>query len=303
MSQRPVLVLDTASLYYRSFYALPDSMKSADGRPHQAIRGFLTMLDAFHTRFNPSTIVACWDVDWRPQWRVDLLPSYKTHRVLETTDEGDYLEDEPDTLGPQIQAIAEILDSSSIARVGFDHYEADDVAATFAHSIPGPVIVISGDRDMVQVVDDAQEVRLFLAVNGGMPAWPLLDEQLVIERYGVSPRNYVDFAIMRGDPSDGIPGVPGIGEKTAAALISAFGDVQGIIQAAHAAPVKPLTPRIASLLLEHADLLEISKKVATAVRTLPIDIEADRQSTTRNVDVLQEIAKTWGVERFIPQWL
>jgi 5'-3' exonuclease len=267
MSEGPVLVLDTASLYYRSFYALPDSMKSPDGRPHQAVRGFLTMLDAFHTRFNPTAIIACWDVDWRPQWRVDLLPSYKTHRVLETTDQGGYLEDEPDTLAPQIQAIAQILDSSSIARVGVDHYEADDVAATLAHSIPGSVIVISGDRDMVQVVDDEQQVRLFLAVNGGMPAWPLLDEQAVIERYGVSSQKYVDFAIMRGDPSDGIPGVPGIGEKTAAALITAFGDLRGIMAAAQEPPVKPLTPRIATLLRDHADVLEISQQVATAVRT------------------------------------
>lgn len=303
MTQGPVLVLDTASLYYRSFYALPDSMTAPDGRPHQALRGFLTMLETFHATFSPSAVIACWDDDWRPQWRVDLLPSYKTHRVLQTTDSGEYLEDEPDTLSPQIDALADLLDASSVTRLGWAGFEADDVAATLAARIPGSVIVISGDRDLVQVVDDENQVQLFLAVNGGMSKWPLLDEAGVIERYGVHPRAYVDFAIMRGDPSDGIPGVPGIGEKTAAALIHAHVNLDGIVTAANSDPVKPLTPRIAALLREHTDALARARQVATAVTTIPIDIDAVIHPAQTNLVVRDAIASQWGVERFIPQWL
>jgi 5'-3' exonuclease len=303
MSQGPVLVLDSASLYYRAFYALPDSMKAPDGRPHQALRGFLSMLDSFQTTFDPKAIVACWDVDWRPQWRVDLLPSYKTHRVLEITDGGDALEDEPDTLSPQIDALAAILDVSSIARIGVNHFEADDVAATLAKHIDGPVIVISGDRDLVQVVSDSNQVQLLLAVNGGMPKWPLMNEAGVMDRYGVSPSSYVDFAIMRGDSSDGIPGVPGIGEKTASALIQAFGNLEGVIRAARAEPKKPMTPRLAGLILEHTNTLEISQKVATAATDIPIDIHAALTQTQRNEQARDALAVAWGVDRFIPTWL
>lgn len=303
MNQGPVLVLDTASLYYRSFYALPDSMTAPDGRPHQALRGFLTMLEAFHTKFAPRAIIACWDDDWRPQWRVDLLPSYKTHRVLETTDSGEYVEDEPDALSAQIDALAQLLDASSVARLGWPEFEADDVAATLAAHVPGSVIVISGDRDLVQVVNDANDVQLFLAVNGGMPKWPLLNETAVVERYGVHPRAYVDFAILRGDPSDGIPGVPGIGEKTAAALIQAHTNLDGIISAAGNDPVKPLTPRIAALLRDHTEALRLAQQVATAVTTIPIDIVAVMQPQETHVEAIDAIASQWGVERFIPQWL
>ena len=303
MTKGPVLVLDTASLYYRSFYALPDSMTAPDGRPHQALRGFLTMLEAFHSTFAPSAVIACWDDDWRPQWRVDLLPSYKTHRVLETTSSGDYLEDEPDTLSPQIQALADLIDASSVTRLGVPGFEADDVAASLAAQVPGSVIVISGDRDLVQVVDDTRQVQLFLAINGGMPKWPLLDEAGVVERYGVHPSSYVDFAIMRGDPSDGIPGVPGIGEKTAAALIHAHANLDSILDAAQGDPVKPLTPRIAALLRDHTENLARAKQVATAVTTLPIDIPSVVQPQESNVALRDAIASEWGVGRFIPQWL
>ena len=303
MSQDPVLVLDTASLYYRAFYALPDSMKAPDGRPHQALRGFLAMLDSFHATYAPRAIVACWDVDWRPQWRVDLLPSYKTHRVLETTQDGVFLEDEPDTLSPQIEALADLLDVSSIPRIGVDQFEADDIAATLAQRIQGPVIVVSGDRDLVQVVSEKHQVQLLLAVNGGMSKWPLLNEAGVIDRYGVAAHSYVDFAIMRGDSSDGIPGVPGIGEKTAAALIQAFGDLEGVIRAAHAEPVKPMTPRLASLVIEHTNILEISRKVATAATDVTIDVQTALLQTQRNESDRDAIAKSWGIERFIPAWL
>ena len=303
MSLGPVLLLDSASLYYRAFYALPESMMAPDGRPHHAIRGFLSMVDALHHTYSPSGLVACWDFDWRPQWRVDLMPSYKTHRVLETTAEGEFLEDEPDSLGAQVDALAELLDVSGIARIGIQDFEADDVIASLASQISGDVLVVSGDRDLVQLVNDAKHTKLLLAVNGGMSKWPLLDEQGVVDRYGVHPSHYVDYAILRGDPSDGIPGVPGIGEKTAAALIGAFGDLDEIIKAASGVPVKPMTPRFAGLLTQHESDLRVARQVATAVRDLEIEIDARIPSAPKDPDRRLELVSSWGVARFLPKWM
>lgn len=303
MPSGPVLLLDSASLYYRAFYALPDSMTAPDGRPHQALRGFLSMVDALQHTYSPSGLVACWDTDWRPQWRVDLLPSYKTHRVLETTPEGEWIEDEPDTLGAQVDALAELLDACGIARIGHADFEADDIAASLATQIQDEVIVVSGDRDLVQVVNDSQKTRLLLAVNGGMQKWPLLNEQGVVERYGVHPSNYVDFAIMRGDPSDGIPGVPGIGEKTSAALISAFGNLEGILQAAQLVPQKPLTPRFAALLNEHKVALHTARLVATAVCDLELEVDSRIPQKPKDSELRDKLVATWGIERYLPKWM
>ncbi|MDO9486283.1 MAG: 5'-3' exonuclease [Actinomycetota bacterium] len=302
MSNGPVLLLDSASLYYRSFYALPDSMKAPDGRPHQALRGFLSMLNAFHEQFSPSGIVACWDFDWRPQWRVDLMPTYKAHRVAQELSDGSWLEEEPDELTPQAMALADLLDAAGIARIGVDDYEADDVLASAAARIDGPCIVVSGDRDLVQLVDDAAKTRVFLAINGGMAKWPLLDEQGVIDRYGVRADQYVDLAIMRGDPSDGIPGVPGIGEKTASALLKEYASLEGILTAAGGPPKSPLTARIQGLLIEHAAAARTAQTVATAVRTLECELDPtipDQAADSRRVTAIIE---EWGLQRFVPDW-
>ncbi|HBJ72191.1 MAG TPA: flap endonuclease, partial [Actinobacteria bacterium] len=302
MSSGPTLLLDSASLYYRSFYALPDSMKAPDGRPHQALRGFLTTLDAFYQRLSPSGLVACWDADWRPAWRVDLMPSYKAHRVARFADDGTWLEAEPEELTPQAAALAQLLDAAGIARVGVDGFEADDVLASLASQSLGPSIVISGDRDLVQLVDDDAKTQVFLAVNGGMPKWPLLDAAGVQTRYGVRADQYVDLAIMRGDPSDGIPGVPGIGEKTAAALLREYDSLDGILEAAAGPPKSPLTPRIQALLIEHATALGTARTVATAVRDLHCSVDMSIPAQARDGAQMNEIIEQWGLRRFIPDW-
>lgn len=193
----PVLLLDTAMLYYRAFYSLPDTMTAPDGAPHNAIRGFFGTLNRLVEQYQPSGLAACWDVSWRPQWRVDLLASYKTHRLaVDAAGQHPGSAEMPDTLSPQISAIAAILDAMGVARPGAEEHEADDVIASLATSVVGPVIVVSGDRDLVQVVDD--RVRLLLTVNGGMELWPLLTPADVVARFGVHPAQYVDFATLRG---------------------------------------------------------------------------------------------------------
>ena len=290
---RPVLVLDSASLYYRAFHALPESMTAPDGRPHNAVRGFLSTVTRLVDQYRPVDVVPCWDADWRPQWRVDLIPTYKAHRVAEEGD-GDEVdaELEPESLGAQAEAIAELLTAVGIAPLGRPGFEADDVIASVAAQEARPVLAVSGDRDLVQVVNE--RVSLLLTVNGGMDKWPVLDPPSVIERFGVEPSNYVDLAVLRGDPSDGLPGVAGIGAKTAVALVAAFGGIDGILAAAAADPVvRPMTPRLAASLLADPDAVLRARTVALAVTDL--DVGSARPPATP--EVFEQIAADWGVAR------
>lgn len=296
MPAGPLVIVDAATLYYRAYYALPESMTAPDGHPHNAVRGFLQTITRLLTRFEPRGLVAAWDVDWRPQWRVDLLPSYKTHRVA-TDDEIAALEEVPDTLGPQIGAIAELLTAWGIPVLGAEGAEADDVIGTMVHR-HDEVIIVSSDRDLVQVVSD--EASLLQMTSGGMDKWPLLDPESVRTRYGVDPGSYVDFAILRGDPSDGLPGVRGIGEKTAAALIDAFGSLEALLARAAEDPVRPLTPRLANALLASVDYLTAARSVVTLRTDVALPDEVDRLPLrVADPERLGEIAREWGVTRFV----
>ena len=297
-----LMILDTASLYYRSFYALPSSMTAPDGFPHNAIRGLLQTIDRLRERFDPTTLIAAWDTDWRPDWRVELLPSYKTHRLADpTTDE----EDEPDELGPQIGAIHQILSAWGVPVVGVEGFEADDVAGTLSHLATTnnlSTVIVTGDRDFVQLVDDATLV--LMTVKGGMDAWPLLNPEAVIERFGVSPTQYLDVAALRGDPSDGLPGVHGVGDKTAVRLIRQFRDLTGVQQASTEEPlIKPLTPRLAGLINDHADYLATAK-VVSAIRTdvpIPDAKKLLRQPippSPTDAKAWEEAVDEWGVRKF-----
>lgn len=297
-SPRPLLLLDSASLYYRSFFALPESMTAPDGRPHNAIRGFLSTVTRLVDRFQPGALAACWDADWRPQWRVDLIPSYKTHRLAPGSTGA---ESEPDTLTPQISAIAGLLDAMGVARPWAADHEADDVIASLAAQAGRPTVVVSGDRDLVQVVRDQPDVRVLLATNGGMDKWPLLGTADVIERFAVRADQYVDFAVLRGDPSDGLPGVPGIGAKTAASLLAEFGSIEVALQvAASGDHRKPMTPRIALALTEHADEVRAARTVATAVTTLAVREPQALPAHPADPSAMHAIADQWGVRRFVP---
>ena len=295
----PVLLLDSAMLYYRAYYSLPDTMTAPNGSPHNAIRGFFSTVNRLVEKYEPSGLAACWDVSWRPQWRVDLLPSYKTHRLaVDEVGQTSGAAEIPDTLTPQITAIAELLDALGVARPGAKDHEADDVIASLATSAAAPVIVVSGDRDLVQLVDE--KVRLLMTVNGGMELWPLLTPTAVEERFGVHPTQYVDFATLRGDPSDGLPGVPGIGAKTAAALIQKYGSIDELLLAVDRDEIiKPLTPRFAGLIRDNLEQIHATRKVATVVRDLQLEGDLKIPSTPKNESALKELANTWGVERYL----
>lgn len=300
----PLLALDCASLYYRSYFALPSSMRAPDGRPHQAIRGFLSTLARLVTLHRPEGIVAAWDDDWRPAWRVELIPSYKAQRLAPGSDregESTGAEDAPAELEVQAEAIAGLLDALGLPRWGAAAHEADDVLGSLAAQRAlwpkdsSTCIVVSGDRDLVQLIDGG--TRLLLTVNGGMDAWPLLDELSAGERFGVPPGAYVDMATLRGDASDGLPGVPGIGPKTAVALVAAWGSVEAILAVAEAGGAPPMTPRIAERLRSHAEEILRAKTVSTAVRDLPLGPVPAVPSTPADAGELSRLTAEWGVER------
>jgi len=218
------MLIDAANLYFRAFYAVPDSIRSPSGMPINAVRGFLDMSAMLIERQRPTRWIACLDLSWRPQFRVDLVPSYKAHRAR-----ADGSEQIPDTLLPQIPQLLHVLGAFGLATAGAEGFEADDVMATIAARDTEPVEVVTGDRDMLALATDRVTV---LYAGRGIGKLEAMGPAEVRAKYGVSAEHYADFAVLRGDPSDGLPGVTGIGEKTAAALVSRFGAIESIVRAA-----------------------------------------------------------------------
>ncbi|MCK0174351.1 5'-3' exonuclease [Mycobacterium sp. 852013-51886_SCH5428379] len=261
-------------MWFRSYFALPSSITAPDGRPVNALRGFLDTVAMLIARERPGRLVVCRDDDWRPQWRVDLIPSYKAHRVAEPHPEGTDVEEVPDELTPQVDMIMAMLDAYGIAHAGAPGYEADDVLGTLAAAEKrDPVIVVSGDRDMLQVVaDDPVAVRV-LYLGRGMSKATLFGPAEVAEQYAV-PKDragaaYAELALMRGDPSDGLPGVPGIGEKTAATLLGQFGSLEAIVAAAQD-PKSKMSKAYRKKLLAATDYIEAAEPVVRVATEAPV---------------------------------
>ena len=286
-----LMLLDTASLYFRAFYGVPDTVTAPDGRPVNAARGLLDMIAKLLTTYEPTHVVACWDDDWRPQWRVDLIPSYKAHRVAELVEAAPDVEEVPDPLEAQIPVIRAELDTLGIPIVGVAQHEADDVIASFAAQSGMPVDVVTGDRDLFQLVDDARGIRV-IYTGRGMSNLEVLDEASVTAKYRVLPSQYADYAVLRGDASDGLPGVAGIGEKTAATLLAAHGDLAGIRAAAEAG--EGMTAGIRAKLLAAADYLAVAPTVVEVVRTLDLP-DVDARLRTPDAAVTAALAADWNL--------
>ncbi|MGN6128023.1 MAG: 5'-3' exonuclease, partial [Humibacter sp.] len=201
-----LMLLDTASLYFRAFYGVPESVTSPDGMPINGVRGLLDIIARLVTDFEPTDLVACWDDDWRPRWRVDLIPTYKQHRVERAVPGGVDVEETPAGLVVQVPVIRELLGALGIPVVGAEQAEADDVIGCLARRSAKAVDVITGDRDLFQLVDDANGVRIVYTARG-MSKLELVTDDVVQAKYGISPHQYAAFAALRGDPSDGLPGV------------------------------------------------------------------------------------------------
>ncbi|WP_454116428.1 5'-3' exonuclease [Microbacterium aurum] len=286
-----LMLLDTASLYFRAFYGVPDTVRAPDGTPVNAARGLLDMIAKLVATYEPTHLVACWDEDWRPQWRVDLIPSYKTHRVAEVVAAGPDVEVVPDPLEAQVPLIRAELGALGIPIVGAADHEADDVIGSLAAQSTMPVDVVTGDRDLFQLVDDDHGVRV-VYTGRGMSNLELLDAAAIVGRYGVLPEQYADYAVMRGDASDGLPGVAGIGEKTAASLLAAHGDLTGIIAAA--ASGTGMTAGIRAKILAAADYLAVAPRVVEVVRDLDLG-EIDARIRATDAGDLDALAERWGL--------
>ncbi len=278
------MLLDTPSLYFRAFFGVPDTVRSPDGHPVNAVRGLLDMIGTLVSRHHPDHLVAAMDADWRPQFRVDLVPSYKLHRVA--TDDGE--EEVPDLLSPQVPVIEEVLRAFGIPVFGVPGYEADDVIGTLTARHVGPVDVVTGDRDLFQLIRDP-DVRV-LYTQKGIANLVIVDEAGITERYGIPGRAYADFALLRGDPSDGLPGVRGVGEKTAASLVSKYGDLAGIL----AATDIPATLR--AKIDGARDYLAAAVPVVTVAHDAPVpDHTATLPRSPADPDALLALAERWGI--------
>jgi 5'-3' exonuclease len=286
-----LMLLDSAGLYYRAFHGAPVTITAPDGTPVNAVRGFLDMTAALIAARRPHDLIACWDDDWRPQWRVDLLPTYKAHRA-----EPDGSEAEPESLAVQVAVIADVLAALGLARLGAPGYEADDVIATLARRYGArgvAVEVVTGDRDLIQLVDDAAGVRV-LYTGRGIRRVEVLDEEAVRAGHGVGPQQYADLAILRGDPSDGLPGIPGVGARTAAGLLERFGDLSGVVAAAVEGDAG-IRPGIAAAIRAGADYLERAERVVRAAEPSLPEIDPSLPATPSDPDQLAALAERWGL--------
>lgn len=293
------LFLDSASMYFRTFYGVPESVTAPDGTPVGAVRGFLDAVARLIDDFQPDQVVAAFDADWRPQFRVDLLPSYKAHRVAEESlDESE--EEVPDLLAPQVPVIEQVLDAVGICRFGVAGFEADDVLAALSVQATCPVDIVTGDRDLFQLVDDAREVRILYTGRGFAKIEPM-DEAAILAKYGVPARYYADYAALRGDPSDGLPGARGIGDKSAAILVSEFGTIEAML-AALDDPTVDLPFR--GKLKAARDYLQIAPDVVRVRRDVPLPPhDASLPTEPADPDALDWLADRWGLQRSVGRLL
>jgi 5'-3' exonuclease len=294
MTQR-LMLLDSASLYFRAFYGVPDQRRDPGDPPTNAVRGFLEMIATLVNTHHPTHLVACWDNDWRPAFRVNAIPTYKSHRLSEGSQ---VLEESPEDLTPQVPLIRDALEALGIARIGSDGYEADDVIGTLTCRARGRqlVDVVTGDRDLFQLVDDDAGVRILYTARGGVRDPDVITQQFLQTKYSVpTGQAYADMATLRGDTSDGLPGVAGIGEKTAATLINRYGDLAGLRRAV--AEGDPLIKGAQRVRLEAASAyLDVAPKVVQVALDAPVpDLDASLPRQVGDLTLLSSLASTYGL--------
>lgn len=304
----PLVLIDAASLWFRAFYAVPESMTSPDGTPVNAVRGFTDMVARLIIDRRPSRLVACLDADWRPAFRVAALPSYKAHRVAEGSDGSE--EEVPDTLSPQVPVILDVLDAAGIATAEAEGYEADDVIAALAFAeAKDPVEVVTGDRDLFQLVRDEPVPVRVVYVGKGIAKAETFGPAELAAKYALPEPNagaaYAAMAVLRGDPSDGLPGVPGIGEKTAAKLITQFGSLEALQAAVNDPMDRVLTARARTSLTNAADYLAVAPTVVNAATDAPVQLyrEDTLPATPADPARFAALGRRWGIDRSLDRLL
>lgn len=284
-----LMLLDSASLWYRAYFGMPDTLLSPSGEPVNAIRGYLDMTSKLVSQYKPKRLVACIEGDWRPSWRVELFPEYKANRL---DVEGE--EEEPDTLGPQIPILLDLLEAFKIPIVGVDDYEADDVMASYTVSEPGPIKIVTGDRDLFQLVDDKRKISVVYLAKG-IANHDHVDLRWISQKYDIPGERYALFAMIRGDASDGLPGIRGIGEKGAAVIAKQFSNLEEVMVAAENEDER-LTPNARKKLLESAEYARIAPKLVHCALDVPLpkmDISLPKRPD--NLDEIYQYQKDYGL--------
>ncbi len=288
-------LLDSPSLWYRAFHAVPATVVAPDGSPTGAVRGFLDLVSRVLRDTRPARLVATLDLDWRPAFRVAAVPSYKLHRTA-----GGGAEAEPPGLAPQVDFVLEVLEALGVPAVGAEGHEADDVIGTLATRATGAVDVVSGDRDMFQLVRDDGPVRVLYAAEKMRP-YGVAD---VAAKYQIPGTAYAEYAVLRGDPSDGLPGVRGVGDKTAAALVARFGSVEGILAALDAGEQDGFPAGARARLTAARDYLAVAPAVTRVVRDLPLpQVDDALPRSPRDAGRLLVLSDRWGLEGPLERFL
>jgi len=266
------LLVDGSSMFFRAFYAIPQTMRGPGGVLVNAVRGTLDTLARYLTDRKPRHVAFTTDEDWRPDWRVELIPGYKEHRTAEPI---------PPALIPQVPIILTALTVVGVDVVGREGYEAEDIVASLAAKVKPPIEIASGDRDLFSQVRGRDIIVLYPQKGG--PAE--VDEAEVARRYSIPGTAYSDYAILRGDPSDGLPGIPGIGDKTAAQMVKRYGSVEKMLEAGVFRNE------------EHADYLRRALKVVPPVRDLPIEVPTGRRDAyPEEPEMVEALGKKYGID-------
>jgi 5'-3' exonuclease len=271
-----VLLLDTSSLTYRAFFALPASITDASGQPVNAVRGYLDMTARLLVDRRPDKVLHVFDADWRPAERVAAYDGYKSARAPD-----------PDGLPEQFGLLRRVLAALGQTCVEAPGWEADDALAVLCREISEPdrADIVTGDRDLIQLVRDPV-VRVLYTLRG-VSELRVFDAQTVRQHYKVPPERYSDFAILRGDPSDGLPGIPGVGEKTAQRLITQYATLDDLLAAADAQ-----TPRLAKQLREAASYIAAMR----AVVPLRSDVALEHRDGQRDDAVADELGQAHRID-------
>jgi 5'-3' exonuclease len=282
-----LMLIDAASLYFRAFYAVPESITTPDGRPVNAVRGYLDMAASLLERRRPRRFVSCLDLDWRPAFRVELVPTYKAHRVAPAG--GELI---PDTLSPQVPMLLAVLDALGLGCAGAEGFEADDVIATIATREAASVDIVTGDRDLLALATARVTV---LYTGKGIAKLEEMGPDEVLAKYGIPAERYADFAVLRGDPSDGLPGVPGVGEKTAAALVSRFGAVEEILAAA-VSGADGFPAGAAAKVRAAADYLAVAPAAVRGRIDAPVaEVDDELRAEPRDAARLERLIEEYGI--------
>jgi 5'-3' exonuclease len=280
------LLLDVSSMMYRAFFAMREpGVFTKDGRPVAAVHGYLDMVTKLVVDRKPDEVVHVYDHDWRPVARTDIYPGYKGNRLPD-----------PEDLPPQFVMLRQVLDATGLLQAQTEGWEAEDAIGAFCADAEDDdrIEIVSGDRDLIQLVRDPV-VKLLFTVRGVSELLEL-DEAAVLAKYEVPADRYAEFAILRGDPSDGLPGVRGVGAKTARDLVLAYPSIDAMLDAAEAG-LMTIKPGVRARLAESREYLDAMRRIVPINAIAPLSIWAGDRDEAALAGLASDLGLKGPVQR------